>query len=102
MHKESHSELVSPSSLEDRSPVANASWDEEQASTVVVETIADIRDEDPLSMPPLFDGIDPGALDALMEHAAEKEQPSVEVRFTYHGFNVSVLGNGFVCVEPLR
>lgn len=99
MMDDSRTTIGSPANISDDSPVPNASWTDEQPSTIVIETIAEICDTDPLEMPPLYNAIDPEALDKLLISAAEAGDQAIELSFAYNGFTVVLLSNGLVYVE---
>jgi hypothetical protein len=40
--------------------------------------------------PPLYEVIDPDALDALYDHQTRKQEPFPTVKFRYNGYNVIV------------
>lgn len=48
--------------------------DESTVSERVFTAVADARDEDPLELPPLYDVIDPDALDQLFDHGVTGRQ----------------------------
>lgn len=78
-----------------------AEWsieESKQPSQLVVETVADAEDADPLALPPLYNTIDPDALDALFQpqFRTAGEPPVGEVRFSYHGYTVRVTAAGRV------
>jgi len=67
----------------------------EQISIDVIETIADVTGNDPLTMdPPLYEVVDTDALDALYESGA-----AATVEFEYDGHSVVVDGDGAVTVD---
>jgi len=61
------------------------------ASERVVERVAAESNRDALELPPLYDAVDPDALDALVEGLSEGE-----VEFCYAGYEVSVNSDGAV------
>lgn len=63
----------------------------------VVQTIAETVATDPLELPPLFESIDPDALDAFVRGL---ERGSVT--FTYAGRSVTVDGDGSVTIDQMR
>lgn len=68
--------------------------DATEPSVRVVNEVAAATDADPLSMAPLYETIDPDALDQLV--AAEIDG---YVHFTYAGHEVTVHGDGAVVVD---
>ena len=75
--------------------------DERAPSERVVERVAAAENVDPAELePPLFDVVDPDALDVLfntMETGAGLDMGAV--RFAYHGYDVSVSADGTVSVS---
>ncbi|MFC4540644.1 HalOD1 output domain-containing protein [Halosolutus amylolyticus] len=66
-----------------------------RTSVRVVEAIADATNTDVLDLqPPLYDAIDPSALDQLVTGAE-----SVSVQFDYQGHTITVRGDGTVAVD---
>ena len=63
------------------------------ASEAVVATVADRADADPTDLPPLYDAIDPDALDAIFRDG----RPG-RVSFEYAGYEVTVCGRDQVTV----
>lgn len=63
----------------------------ETVSERVVRSVADNTNTDPLELPPLFDTVDPDALDALVRSLSDGE-----LTFTYAGCAVTVDSTGAV------
>lgn len=76
-----------------------ATANDEAISQRVVEAVADARGVDPLDLPPLYDSIDPDALDALFDHA-DSGLSITELRFELEGCEVLVRGSGEIVVTP--
>lgn len=70
-------------------------------STAVVKAIAEREGIDPLDMdPPLYDVIDPDALNALFAQPADVGDARLEgVVFEYNGYEVEVTSDGDVHIE---
>lgn len=70
-------------------------------STAVIEAIADHEGRDPMDLEqPLYEVIDPDALDALTGNGATGQAPAeIAVEFTYNGCRVSVSNDGSVEVS---
>ncbi|MFB1066276.1 HalOD1 output domain-containing protein [Natrinema sp. H-ect4] len=51
-------------------------------ATEIVDRVAEMEEQDPLDLPPLYDSIDPDALDRLAE--------SSKIQFEYIGYNITV------------
>lgn len=80
-----------------------------EASDAVISLIAEANDVDPVELTPLYDAIDPDALDALFQQAHADSIRSGSVRFTYCGYDVVVFwADGEPCVtvfddaDPVR
>jgi len=65
------------------------------ASMRVVRRVARETGADTAELPPLYDSIDPDALDAVVESAA-----TTSVTFTYAGYDVTVDADGTVSTAP--
>ena len=73
---------------------------EHRPSMRVVDAVATRAGVDPASLsPPLYDAIDPDALDALVESDPKGRQSPPTVRFHYAGYAVTVDGDGTVDVS---
>ena len=69
----------------------------EPLSQLVVETVAESEGVDPLELEvPLYEAVDPDALDALF-----RANDGVEgvIEFTYYGYEVSVTSSGHVSLD---
>lgn len=73
----------------------------EAASEAVVNLVAALHDDDPTTMqPPLYEAVDPDALDALFVDAAGRwTRPSGRVEFSFCGYLVEVRGDGRITVQ---
>jgi len=72
-------------------------WTEDDPALATVEALAVARNCEPTDCPPLYDAVDPDALNALFDGT---QPPAVEVSFTYAQFDVTVAGTGTVTVRP--
>lgn len=71
---------------------------ETRTSMAVIRAVASEEDVDPTDLDvPLYDAVDPGALDSLFESGFDGH-----VRFTYYGYEVSVFDGGRVALETIR
>lgn len=69
----------------------------------VVEAVAARDGADPLELsPPLYEAINPTALDALFEPTSSGKRATGTVSFTYRGHRVRVDSDGQVSLEPDR
>ena len=64
-------------------------------SQAVVERVAGCEGVDHTELVPLFDVIDPDALNRLVERSQGGES-ALRITFTYHGYDVTVTGDGDV------
>lgn len=67
-----------------------------RVSEAVVDAIADAAGTDPLSIDPIYDAIDPDALEMLFRGTGSE----VTLRFDHEGFSVEVDGHGTIRVGP--
>lgn len=69
-------------------------------SMAIVDAVADAVDVDPAALsPPLHDAIDTEALNALVGNSMTTDQTTICVTFPYHGYEITVRGDGNVSVE---
>lgn len=78
--------------------VSNITAVETSVSTKVVQHVAEVMDQEVTELPPLYDTIDPEALDSLIK-SVETSPSSLEIRFTYAGQQVIIDGRRAVSVE---
>jgi hypothetical protein len=72
----------------------------DRASEVIVRAIEATTGSDPLGLEPLYEAINPDALDALCEHTRSAAD-AIALRFSYAGYDVDVRTDGQVRVfEP--
>lgn len=57
----------------------------------VIQTVAEITNSEPSELPPLYNAVDPEALDALIEG-----MPDGEILFTYVGHEVTAKSDGTI------
>lgn len=69
---------------------------EPSVSHAVVTAVADLIDEDPNSLDPLFKTIDPDALERLFSSAHASGGSAERIEFTYSGCDVVVSADGTV------
>lgn len=75
----------------------------ESASKAVISAVASLTGEDPVEMPPLYDAIDPDALDALFRPAQTgPRRGDRRLRFAFNGHEVTVKSCGGIAVYPLE
>ena len=79
--------------------IANLAWDKgENPSTIIVEEISSTLGEDPLDLPPLYEYIDPEALDTLLHYAADHQIDDTEVAFNYCDYSINIVSNGYLSI----
>ena len=80
------------------SDLPSATDDSEPLSQAVVETVARAEGADALDLEvPLYDAIDPDALDALFQSGHASVDGYVE--FVYYGYEVTVTADGNVSID---
>lgn len=80
---------------------AEFDWSTVPPSTAVVETVAIAADRDPVALEPLYDAIDPDALDALIHsRGARSTDGDATVTFGIDGYQVTIQRAGTVVVRP--
>jgi hypothetical protein len=68
----------------------------------VVHAVARAESVHPIELvQPLADVIDPDALDALLDHHAESGTGFSSLSFRYHGYEVTLHGDGRVSTAPV-
>lgn len=76
-------------------------YDEETIapSTAVVAALSTVTDTDPTAVPPLYESVDPDALDALLSSGASGGR-TVEASFDVEDHSLTVSGDGVVTIDP--
>lgn len=74
----------------------------ESASRSVIEAVAAATGADPTTMPPLYDAIDPDALDSALDSLSRGTRQSREgsISFRFNGCCVTVHADGRTVVSP--
>ena len=74
---------------------------DDSPSEAVVTTVAALDGVPPTELAPLYDAVEPDALDALFDHAERQDRPGDQrLCFAYAGYDVTVCGDGTVSVSP--
>lgn len=69
-------------------------------STVLAEAVATMTGREPDQLDPLYEAVDPAALDALFRPTAKGgHRGDGEVSFVYHGYEVAVRSCGVIAVQ---
>lgn len=75
-------------------------WSSTNPSTAVVETVAATTGRDPMTLEPLYERVDPDALDALVNpNGSNLDSQDVTVSFSFADHSVTVHRNGEVVVR---
>lgn len=61
----------------------------------IISETASIEGVDPTDLPPLYNSVDPDALEQMVESLDE----TCTIKFDYSGYSVTVTGDGSVSVE---
>lgn len=69
-------------------------WGESSVTIAVIEAVAAEAECDPDELTPLYDVIDPDALERFFEIGTDGERPDRRVVFEYDGHEVAVSGDG--------
>lgn len=74
------------------SPVKYTCSEDESVSHTVIAAVAEVSNCDPMELPPLYDYIDPEALDTLFHsHSSEEtNQDETYLEFTYTTYHITV------------
>lgn len=65
----------------------------------VVREVASLEGVDPVELDPLFDVLDPEALDTLVQEDGDRSRHPLRIEFLYHGYGVVVTSAGTVDVS---
>jgi hypothetical protein len=78
----------------DTDTTAYRATDDEQSSESVIEAVSEVTGTDPAEMDPLYDVVDPDALNELFSPSADRDQqsPLDYVQFHFEGCTVTVRG----------
>lgn len=84
------------SDKQDVSPVETFEWTSfDSPSTAVVTAVAEEADTDPDTLEPLYEVIDPDALDTIIASTRYADRsPDTSIVFPYHHYRVTVKANG--------
>lgn len=75
-------------------------WATVMPSTAIVETVGSASDTEVLELGPLYDAIDPDAIDSLCADGAEGHSDTVSISFVFQERGVTVRSDGRVTVYP--
>ncbi|WP_255195378.1 HalOD1 output domain-containing protein [Halorarius litoreus] len=68
-------------------------------SARVVSTVAERKGVAGEALPPLYESIDPDALEAIFEHETTNPDSKLQVRFSYAGYLVTIRESGAISLE---
>ena len=69
-------------------------------SETVIMAVAALTDSEPTELDPLYDFVDPDAIDALFRHAATRDRrTNHRLSFLYHGYDVRIRCDGAIRIE---
>ncbi|WP_247003153.1 HalOD1 output domain-containing protein [Halosolutus gelatinilyticus] len=68
-------------------------------SEAVIEAIADVRDVEPIRLDPLYEFVDPEALDRI---CADRSDADCTVTFAYLEYRVAITDSGVITIRPRR
>ncbi len=72
----------------------------ERASEGVVSAVAALASTSPVELKPLYETVEPDALDSLVEHARRADNAGThELWFVYEGYDVSVRSDGQIRIH---
>lgn len=81
---------------------ARYDWSSMSPAAAVVKTVSVAEDREPETLDPIYDVVDPDALDAIFGRTtADARDPDIQVSLIYAGYRVTVRGDGVVTAEPL-
>lgn len=72
---------------------------QERPSMILLDTIAFIRNVDPVTLDPLAEAIDTDALDTLLTAQSDPDTHPIEVTFSYEGFHISIRNTGNIRIR---
>ena len=76
-------------------------WTTTSPAVAIIETVAAAADSDPEDLEPLYDWVDPDAIDALFEDSSDTPHRSrLFVSFTYAGYEVTIGEDGVTTAQP--
>lgn len=102
--------MTTPNPPEDGEPAPDSNstiqtefdWESVEPSTAVIETIAIAANADPSGIEPLYESVDPDALDRLIQSDGTRPTDNATtVSFTVSEYEVSVNSGGTVAVRHI-
>lgn len=74
-------------------------WSEGSPSIAIVKTLAEAVGRDPTALDPLYDTVDPTALDSLLLSNGTRSNRGLIVRFVYQGLEIAIDGDGSMTIR---
>lgn len=93
-------EPPSPNGRDDEATQAEYSWEDVSPATAVLETVATANNEDSRTISPLYETLDPDALDQVIRSAAASGCLAT-VSFAFEANQVTVDSTGQITVRPV-
>lgn len=93
---------VDAGTTDESTHVATFDPDGDRASETVVTAVAALAGTSPIELEPLYEAIEPDALDALVDHARRDGAGTHELWFRYEGYDVGVWSDGEVRIRDER
>lgn len=83
-------------------PLLSFQWSgHERPSEALITAVAEVADEEPMTLDPLYESIDPEALDRLFRPASDSKAPEHGVvTFAYAGYRVAITAERTGYVYP--
>ncbi|AEH37155.1 HalOD1 output domain-containing protein [Halopiger xanaduensis] len=72
---------------------------DQSTSAIVIQTITELTGQEPDELEPLWDSVDPEALDSFVARAEETETPC-RLAFEYQGYTVKIDADGELRIAP--
>lgn len=97
--------MTASNSSGDREPIDQSTntiqtefdWTDVEPSTAIIELIAEATDCDPIDLEPLYESVDPDALDRLVRgNGVDPHDQRLSVSFSFDGHAVAVRSSGVV------
>ncbi|ELY46785.1 HalOD1 output domain-containing protein [Natronorubrum sulfidifaciens] len=74
----------------------------EQASEAIITAVAALSDTRPVELTPLYESVEPDAIDALVSHARRADTAGThQLQFRYEGFDVDVRTDGRIQIRDV-
>lgn len=76
---------------------------EESPSASIIECVAEATGRDPIELPPLYERVDPDAVNELLNDPSERPRatPHLSITFRYAGCDVTISGDGQTSATPV-